>query len=201
MCSAKKLFHKTTHGFTFIEVAVVLIIAGIILSIGAASWVTFLEGRRVAKTRSVLQEAKDCLVRRVVFNERYPRTEDFEACLDESGSDGWGREIKGLVGVNSSDATLDGTDFVVTDNVRNQTAVVMDDDAVVTTDQGNQSRVAFILFSSGDDGDADDTSYDTTSRISSMSGSIPDFSSTSDDVYLVVKSYELAAAIKHAVGH
>ena len=201
MASVKKFFSTRTRGFTLVEVAIVLVIVGIILSIGTASWITFMEGRRVSKTRSVLQQGKDCLVRRVVFNERYPRTEDFTACLDDAGADGWGREIKCLVGVNSSDATLSGMDFVVTDNVRNQTAVVMDDNSKVITDQGDQTRVVFVLFSLGDDGSADDASYDTTSQVASMSGITPDFSSTNDDIYFVIKSYELAAAIKNAVGH
>lgn len=201
MFPEKRNFCQTPHGVTLIEMAIVLIIVGIILSIGVASWVTFMEGRRVVKTRSVLQQAKDCLVKRVVFNERYPRTADFLACLDEAGSDGWNREITCLVGVNSTGTTLDGTDFVVTDEARNQTAVGMDNSSIVITEQGNQFPVAFVLFSRGDDGEADDESYETADRIFPLSGTTPDFSSPSDDVFMVVKSYELAAAIKNAVGH
>jgi prepilin-type N-terminal cleavage/methylation domain-containing protein len=209
MFPEKRNFCQTSQGFTFIEVAIVLIIAGIILSIGAASWITFMEGRRVAKTRSVLQQAKDCLVKRVVFNERYPRTEDFDSCMNATGKDGWNQGIKCLDGVNSEGDTLNGTDFVVTDDARNQTAVVMDNSSLVTTEQGDQFPVAFVLFSLGDNGKADNTSYDGADRIQPLAdlSTTPDFTSSNDpddefdDIFLVVKSYELAAAIKNAVGH
>ncbi len=209
MLYVKKYFCKTNRGFTFIEVAIVLIIAGIIISVGAASWLTFMEGRRVAKTRSVLQQAKDCLVRRVVFNERYPREEDFTDCLDEAGSDGWGRQVYGLVGhPDGDDDPLDGTDFVVSDDARDQTMTTVSADYVVTTVQGNQTKIAFVLFSRGKDGKADDTSYDEDEisydeddHTATLPKSGADFSSTTDDLYLVVKSYELIAAIKNAVGH
>ncbi|MDD2219426.1 MAG: prepilin-type N-terminal cleavage/methylation domain-containing protein [Desulfoplanes sp.] len=210
MFPEKRNFCQASQGFTFIEMAIVLIIVGVILSIGAASWITFMEGRRVAKTRSVLQQAKDCLVKRVVFNERYPRTEDFGACINATGKDGWNRDIKCLVGVNSTGTTLDGTDFVVTDDARNQNATVLNYDTVqVITVQGNQTSVAFVLYSLGDNGLADDTSYDGADWIQPLAdlSTTPDFTPSNDpddefdDIFLVVKSYELAAAIKNAVGH
>lgn len=208
---------ETAPGFTFLELAIVLVIAGVILSIGAASWMTFMEGRRVAKTRSVLQQAKDCLVRRVVFNERYPGIKDsdseypndFKVCLDDAGNDGWNNEIKCLVGYDSERNTLDGGDFIVTDDARNQTAVDLDYDEIqVFTSQGNQTGVAFVLYSLGSNGQADDTSYGGADRIQPIADleDTPDFTPPDDpdddfdDIFLVVKSYELIAAIKNAVG-
>jgi len=192
------------RGFSLIELAIILVIVGIILSIGTASWVTFMEGRRVAKTRSVLQQAKDCLVRRVVFNERYPRGKDFEECVGEVGKDGWNRNVGWLRGFNDKNETLDGTMFVVRDEAREQNATYPNVESNATTDTGEQKSIAFILMSRGDDGGWYDSSYGSifsgnTSGVL-LSGS-PHLNATNDDIFLIVKGYELTAAIKNAVGH
>lgn len=200
--------HRSRHtqGFSLIEIAIVLVIVGIILSIGTASWVTMVEGRRVAKTRSVLQQAKDCLVRRVVFNERYPREKDFEECVGEAGRDGWNQDVGWLIGFNGDGDVLNGSMFVASDDARNQTATYPDSDSRATTETGEQKSVALILLSSGDDGEWDHSSYRTvltgTSPYVLNSINPPDFvASQKDDIFQVVKGYELTAAIKNAVGH
>jgi prepilin-type N-terminal cleavage/methylation domain-containing protein len=194
------------RGFSLIELAIILVIVGIILSIGTASWVTFMEGRRVAKTRSVLQQAKDCLVRRVVFNERYPRAVDFEECVGEVGKDGWNRNVGWLIGFNDDEDALNGTMFVARDDARNQTATYPDTESRAVTETGDQKSVALILLSAGDDGDWDHSSYKTELNGAGPyvlnSSNPPDFvASQKDDIFLVVKGYEFTAAIKNAVGH
>ena len=192
-------------GFTFLELAIVLIVVGVILSIGAASWITFMEGRRAVKTRSVLQQAKDCLVRRVVFNERYPREDDFDDCMGESGKDGWSRETAWLVGFDENNDALNGTMFVVRDAARNQNATYPDADSMVITSSGDQENVAFVLLSKGEDGAWDSSTYAGKLGESDphvLDAVVPDFvSSHKDDIFLVVKGFELAASIKNAVGH
>lgn len=202
MLRAQRHTAAPARGFTLLEIALVLVVVGILLAIGLLSWSSFAESRRYSKTNSQLMQMKDCLVRCIVFTEHYPRQDDFENCRDLTGKDAWGGDIKWIVGVNNAGTRLDKTHAVVTDVARNQTAEGLHSSHEIITANGNFTNVAFALVSLGEDGEANSSTYNALNSAEwlKLSGSSPHFSAASDDLVLVVTGYELAATIKNAVG-
>lgn len=202
MLRAQRHTAAPARGFTLLEIALVLVVVGILLAIGLLSWSSFAESRRYSKTNSQLMQMKNCLVRCIVFTEHYPRQEDFEHCRDLTGKDAWGGDIKWIVGVNNAGTRLDKTHAVVTDEARNQTAETLHSSHKVITANGNFTNVAFALVSLGANGTADNATYGALNSADwfVLSAVDPNFSTASDDLVLVVTGYELAAIIKNAVG-
>ncbi|WP_457572461.1 hypothetical protein [Desulfovulcanus sp.] len=214
----KKVPAFLSSGFTLIEMAVILIIIGLILFVGVASWQTLSEGRRITQTRTILEEAKDCLIKRMYYTEAYPRFDtgnntsnssaDVDQCLAEK-RDAWGHPLRYLGGIdNATNASLAGK-FIIDDLAENQTAEYKPGDWSNATDKdgNNVGDIAFILISFGRDGQADDSSYGTPL---SFTGSIynpdstaaridenhlPQFNATGDDLYLIVTGNELKAVL------
>ncbi len=190
----------SSRGFSLLEIAIVLIVVGILLGIGLLSWSSFVDSRRYSKTNSQLMQMKDCLVRCIVFTEHYPRQADFEQCSELTGKDAWGGRLRWIVGATSTGA-LNEQHAVVTDTPRNQTATALAGYNIFTAN-GNFANVAFALVSLGEDGAADNPTYATLNNANSsiLNAMSPDFSAASTDIVLVVTGYELAATIKNVVG-
>ncbi|MCF8085645.1 MAG: prepilin-type N-terminal cleavage/methylation domain-containing protein, partial [Desulfohalobiaceae bacterium] len=53
------------QGFTFVELALVLVVMGLLLFLGDGAWLSLKESREVAKTRSSLQQIRNCLMGRM----------------------------------------------------------------------------------------------------------------------------------------
>ncbi|MGE4299420.1 MAG: type II secretion system protein [Desulfovibrionaceae bacterium] len=211
-------------GFTLIEMAIVLIIIGLLVGVGVSTWMGMLSVRKYATTVSVLQQAKMCLLKRSFVSEQYPSyttglicgsndndNNDVDACLCGGAlHDAWGRRIYFLDGRDSSNNVLAGGN-VVADDARGQTRTEPGASSQVTDHQGaTRSDVAFVLLSFGEDGTPDgpdaNTHYkalfeaDLNVQVRPMPTPAPDFSyetdSTKKDVELVVTSYELLSQIR-----
>ena len=212
----------TTHrrcklaGFTLVESAIVLIIIGLIIGVAASGFYTLLEGQRLTKTRSGLDDVKQCLMRRLYASELYPSLTnsltdcsasvsalDVDFCLCESGlRDGWNRPF--LFIQNLIDSDVDGMDgyAAVSDILRGgQLRTLPSTTNTVTTTTGEVlSDVAYILLSYGADGLPGDASYgnllagDLTATM--LPNSAIDFTNKGDDLYILITSRELAAALR-----
>jgi prepilin-type N-terminal cleavage/methylation domain-containing protein len=98
-----------SFGFSLLEVAIVLVIAGIILGIGTSAWLTMNEARRITLTTNRMRAARDCLINRVIVGKTYSQytpggdysnetTFEVDRCLSQR-VDGWGQPILFLGGV------------------------------------------------------------------------------------------------------
>jgi prepilin-type N-terminal cleavage/methylation domain-containing protein len=190
------------RGFTLIELAVVLVVAGFLLAVGLASWTTVVEVRRIAKAKSQLLQMRDCLLQASLRHEYYPSDADVARCQDHTGPDPWGTQIRFVRGRNPSNTLLDANFTAVTDLARGQTMTLPSSTITLTTPEGNRTSIAFALVSLGKDKQADHTTYssltNTTLPVPITNGM--DFSNPADDLVLVVQGYEVTGYIRNVVG-
>lgn len=184
ICSPRR--HR---GFTLIEMAVVLVVVGLILSIGIGSWVALMKTREVGKTRSVLRQTKNCLLLHMAHNLYYPTfngtnvlqtneeqttcinadtTKDVDACLCKPGhTDAWGHRIRYIAGEAEDGSVLNGQYAIDRPHLEgssvNTNATNPDSSSNATLgDDRTQSRIGFIVLSLGADGEFDDSvNYDS----------------------------------------
>lgn len=99
-------------GFTLIEMAIVLVIAGIMMALGYFSWGMVVEGRKNAATLATLRKAKACIMGSILADGVYPSytaartapidpTVVVDRCLD-SRLDPYGNPIYFIEGVRST---------------------------------------------------------------------------------------------------
>ncbi|BBD08717.1 uncharacterized protein DFE_1991 [Desulfovibrio ferrophilus] len=170
-----------------IELSIVLVIVGLIISAGAVGWTSVLEGRRIAKTASALYQAKECLIKRMFYSNRYPTytgntttgtAADNTLCDDNtrhdlmafdvdncfcSLRDAWGQPLYFLEGVYESSPgvyTPMSDSYIVRNEAQGQTPVYPDStSSIVNKDGVTINNIAFVLISFGRDRTPDNTSY------------------------------------------
>jgi len=193
-----------------LELGVVVVIIGIILSAVGLSWSAVIQARRLAQTQTVLLEAKNCLLERMYYNNTYP---SFTSGLDCSGTqnipemdvdscicglvDAWGQPIYFLSGRKANspydplfvDGTPDEYNFVVNNPAHGQTATNPDQTQSTIIDRSGTTvpYVAFVLISYGMNGVADPGSnYDALLEGAGVRAATlnntnpPDFTNTTD---------------------
>lgn len=190
-------FAPRNSGSTLPELAIILVIIGILLGAGLLAWTSLAESRRVSKTRSQLESMKQCLVRAVLFTEHYPRDDDFNHCQNMTGKDAWGNPLHWIIGTNSTGTRLAEQHAVITDTARNQTAAPVNEGLSLRTTQGEHNGVAFALVSLGPDQIPDHPAYAVSGG--TLSADL-DLTNATDDLVLVVTGYELTATIRDTVG-
>jgi len=208
------------RGVTMLELSLVLVIAGIILSVAVGVWITVMQARELAQTASALQQTRLCLLQRITHGERYPDSTDgltcdglvpavagmdVDECLcEESLLDAWGRAIYYLEGVRAPGAGLGG-EPLVTNPGKGLTRVRPHPDSKIIDHDGNEiDDVAFVLVSLGKDGEAGETGQPFHyafaaggSRVELIdTANSPDFQYKGDDIYLAVTSRELLTYLK-----
>lgn len=170
------------RGMTLIELGVVLVIIGIILSAGTASWISYAGARKVVITAGEMRRAKDCLIQRALYDRMYPGYSAAGNYLNTAGAsvdacmadkiDGWGRNICFIQGISSAGGFLDETNCLLINETTTDsndpcstshssnppvkpatTSKIVDDDGNLVSD------VAFVLVSMGHDGVPDHASY------------------------------------------
>ncbi len=202
---------QANGGLTLVELTMVMLIIGLILGLGIAGFQTLLHSQRLASTRSSLEQARQCLLRRMLFSDRYPGfsddltcappvsdSVDVDACLClDRLRDAWNRpfrfiEAPGLAAPPAGDGPL-----------RGQVRVAPPSTCLATSHTGESlPDIAFLLISYGEDGLPGDPSYgslfsspaDLAATMDCTSGL--DFTNKGDDLYLVVTSRELATYLR-----
>ena len=210
-------------GFSLVELAIVLVVVGVLLAAGVTAWRSVVETRKITKSASVLYQVRDCLIRRMAFSERYPTYTpnlafdcsnadpmlDVDNCTCGTGvTDAWGRRVLYIEGLNASDPSGSGGPLrnmhLVTDSAKNMSRNETHADSDATDHKGTvREDVAFILLSLGEDGAPCDAAGGTCSYnlfggdlIGTLSGYNPDFQDQDDDVYLIVTSQEIMGEIR-----
>lgn len=196
------------RGYTLVEMAIVLVIAGIILAIGVSSWMLLAEGRKNSSTYATMRRARDCIEDYVAQTGLYPAySSDLAAdpnfavniCLNGK-LDAWGEQIMFLEGIRDGGGTLASlcllsTETASTDDpcsaeyavTADRPPIKPDATSTITDKDGNTiSDVAFVLISYGRQRNADHTSYGNLLDPAVVgvfasrisAGSQPDFSTT-----------------------
>lgn len=173
-------------GFTLIEMSIIIVIIGIILGAGTLGWNAVIEGRKLAKARSTLYEVRDCLVRRMFYNNTYPSYTgdgtpaavgdnldcdtridspalDVDACLCGK-LDPWGHNIfyvEGVVSDPAGEPLSFGTKYTSSIEPQDIEATSPDRTGSTMTDLNGEpvNYLVFVLISPGKDGLLDDSSY------------------------------------------
>jgi prepilin-type N-terminal cleavage/methylation domain-containing protein len=165
-------------GFTLIEMAIVLVIAGIIMSIGVSGWMLLAEGRKNSATLATMRKVRDCMVNYVAQTGLYPAYSSdlasnanaaVDICLRDK-NDAWGEQIMFLEGVRDGGGSLAGLCLLSTDlvadgdpcspNHASAPPIKPDATSTLTDKDGNSiSDLAFVLISFGRLRNADHTSY------------------------------------------
>ncbi len=160
------LFRQKSHseGFTFVELAIFLLIVGLILGVAVAAWSVLAQGRQIQAAKNTLKTVNNCLTDYTVMAKKISGTEYFSKFCQKN--DPWGLELKYLHahdtnGMNCS-SPLSGTLSV----------------KVAPGDTRNS--VAWIVISAGPNRHFD--YY--------MSGTLVDFTS-GDDVYIMSSDMEI----------
>ncbi len=175
---------RPAQGFTMMELSIVIVIIGLLMAGGVAGFSAVMEGRRVAKTASILYQAKQCLLKRMFYSNQYPsyfdggtaadNTDDLDCAagnLDVANDvddclcnllDAWGQPLLYLEGAwddAGSDTRLTG-EFITDNPAQAQNATYPDSgSAIVDKDGTTIPGIAFVLISYGRDRIADHTSY------------------------------------------
>ncbi len=201
------------NGFTLIELAIVLVIVGLILGVGIISWISLMKARKYAYSRSILYQTKNCLLKRITYSNRYPTytpnldcthpdpIKDVDSCLCGQ-HDAWGHPILYLEGRDSDGQPLSNSSgWVVENKPANQTDVVNAISKVVDPHGKTIFKVAFVLISKGENNQLDDPSYSNLFNGNSIVGVInnnpePNFAHNTDDVVVIVSGYELKNMLK-----
>lgn len=206
------------RGYTLVEMAIVLVIAGILLGLASLSWSLLYDGRKISITRGEMRSIRNCIVNRVVSDGLYPNfTPDLS---DSSGTvdmclagkrDSWGRSIRYIAGF-ATNGTLAGQCVLAKPGVAASdpcyTGVAPDTASNATGFDGySAQRVAFILLSYGRSlapdndstignlftaGDLAVTMYGSPNQPNFM---LNDLGREDDDVYYIVTYTELASEI------
>lgn len=214
--ASRKGEHRSeASGMTVVELALVVVIIGCVLALGGYSMITMLHNARLSKTRAILEQTRDCLIKRAVYNDRYPSyaatgvidctdlTYDVNACFckkDGVVKDAWGQELRYLEGVNAGKG-LGGQKIM--DFSGSGNAVSPGEASKLINKAGKEEDdVAFVLISYGEGTDSTEgiafhDSYGSRFPGTALAGHIavgapPDFRhKDNDDLYLLVTAGEL----------
>ena len=203
------------NGFTLVELAIVILIAGLLMGIGIFSWQSMMKARKIAATRSALYQAKDCLLTRIASTNKFPdytaspdctnidTTKDVDFCLCNI-KDPWGNQIVFLEGKDTSGNCLSSSsNYVLENEAANQTRASLSS-SIIDTKGKNIENVAFVLISKGEDGKFDNATYgdyfpndDDLANCIDPANPIPDFSNNTDDIMIVITGNELQTILDY----
>ncbi len=209
------------EGFALLELAMVLVIIGIIMGMAIFSWMSFIEAKKISETSSVLAAIKNCLMEKMVYSLKYPDysypltstmctqgsygDKAVDSCICGRYKDAWGRYIRYLDGFDAANSSLGGKYAIRRPWAGiSSSAEPSKDSSVIDKDGERKKDVAFVLISFGKDGKPDDSSYGSLlpdhDLVGKLKYSLPEFNSTDtgnkDDIYLIVTGDQIKAFLK-----
>jgi len=192
-------------GFSLLESCLALLFVGLVLWLGIYSIEHMLRQGRVSRTQARLVQVKDCLVKRAVFNNRYPTYEagnvdcdelsyDVNACICRGSvvaQDAWGRELHYVEGLDSRYAGLGGQRIQPL-SASEPPVSLLHESRIIDEQSRYQPGVAFVLVSFGGDGLPDTPGLQLDLPAPLLADQPPDFGSDDgDDLYLAVTAAEI----------
>lgn len=203
---------KNSPGMSLVELVLVLLLIGLLFSLGAACWGPLAASRRIARTQADLNRIKHCLVRHAAAGGRYPsyesasdcsRTQDTDlgVCLcREGGRDAWGNAFLFLEGRESGGGGLAGKPVSGFAYQGLEPTDVSEESRAVGRNEETYARVAFVLVSLGangvPDGDFDSFPPDVAARTMDQPANFSVGGADFDDIYRIVTARELRAAVR-----
>lgn len=211
--SEDNLAGNNYQGFTLIELSIVIVVMGIILSIGVASWMSLMHGYEVSQTRATLKAIKSCLSKRMIYTENYPnysqdlkatdctndnyhKTNAVDYCLcQDKYQDAWGNRIRYLGGVNGTNKNIQGKPIFENQDTGlfNSTNFPGKDSRVINKQGKVVQHVAFVLLSKGRNQKFEFTDQLNNTLVGNLSNINPDLSNPedNDDQALIITGHEL----------
>lgn len=220
--SALKHDHSGFQGFTLIESAIVLVVIGTVMTVGAISWMSIKSGFEISHTRAKLRAVKSCLMERMILSERYPDftltlqenkddnyqcvnnvpTKAVDYCLCKAGyKDAWGRRIRFLGGIDKSGYSINGKGIMNSNCTSfNGTSFPAEESNATDKDGRLVKNIAFILLSKGKNGEFDRSTtrslfHSKNTLVGSLEDGTPDFEfdhKDYDDQVLILTGYGLS---------
>lgn len=172
-------------GFTLIEMAVVLVIVGIIISIMATVLPSLIKSAKVKKTRAILEKMDYAIRGKLISDQKLPYADsDKDGIADDSvyygwlpyknlglssGDDTWGNRLK--YGVHEDVVSIHLCDISFPESPDTSKL------HTVNHDDGSPTQQVYVIISSGESGTSfegrntvDDAEYDDPNRIVEYSG-------------------------------
>ncbi len=203
-----------SNGFTMLEVGIILLVLGFIITVAIFSWLSLMESREIAKTKATLLVVKRCLLKKMAISLEYPTyssnlncttnydpAKDVDSCIcDSSIKDAWDNKIRFLEGFDTTSTSLQGK-MAIDRPPAEINGTSASDSSIVIDKKGDTIRnVVFVLISFGKDKQPDHTSYGNLfvsgSLVGSLTNGTPRFDSIADDICLILTDHEVKALLK-----
>lgn len=157
------LYHreKRKSGFTLVEIAIVLVIIGLLVTLGTSMIGPLTKRAKVIESREAVKAAKEAVLGYVIKNGYLPTT------IGPSGGrelDAWGRNLS-----YAADTTL----ILTSTNACNRTSTdrtIFECTNTACTTYNTKSNIAFIVYSTGEDADGAGTTTQPTAGPACPSG-------------------------------
>ena len=134
-------------GFTLIELAIVLIILGILVGVGAGMLGISIKTNQFDKSRRIVEEAKEAIIGFTVKNMRLPTKTEFSSTARDT--DAWGRTLVYI----SANSTNSGVTVNLSDNDTNICCGISETDLSIYDNRTSnfcKENIAFIILSTGE---------------------------------------------------
>ncbi|MDI6713525.1 MAG: prepilin-type N-terminal cleavage/methylation domain-containing protein [Thermodesulfovibrio sp.] len=134
------------QGLTLVEVAIVLVILGLLIGLGASLIGPLTKRAKIQESRDIVKQAKEAVLGYAVKNGYLPAT------LDNAGArklDAWGREL-----IYYPDNEIRSSDVCSKSTTATQVYECTNTDC---TSYNTKSNIAFIIYSKGEDTDGECT--------------------------------------------
>ena len=168
------------QGFTFVEIAIVLVIAGILFAVGAKLIGPLTKHAKRAESRKITEAAEESLITHGAINNELPAMGDFSAAV-RNPNDAWQKSIYYVV---DSDLTDSATGGICGRRSTNITLKICPDSGCSSPDETIRD-LAFIILSGGDNynnqtAGTQSASSDTTINTYEVDVSVDDYAADMD---------------------
>lgn len=171
ICNLQSKIYNSSKGFTFIEMAMVLVVIGIIISMGVALVGPITKKIKRTDSKEIVNVANESVLGFVIKNKRLPTTEEFSSYFKDR--DAWGNTLFYYADSNSTSG-----------NICHSTS-----SGFQVNDEGTlKSNVAYILLSKGDNG-TNDTGTSPAFTILEQSDTYDDLPIYGSKWYLINKAW------------